>query len=162
MKSDSIAQLYDAEAANLRTLAARFARLSAQAEDLVHTAFANLIATGRAEAADPRYLRRAVRNLALNHLRDTRRRGETGLDPALVERLADPAPTAEIVMLYRQELARLLRAITSLPPRRREAFVLARIRGLSLAEVAERMGVSRNTAISHVVAACAELERRLE
>ena len=158
----SVADLYRTEAHQLRILALRLVRSGAQAEDLVQHAFANLLSTGRDAALTPQYLRAAVRNLALNHLRDHARRRETPLDAAIANTLVSPQPTAEIVLLYRQELMRLLRAILDLPPRRREAFVLARIRALPLAEVASRMGISRNTAISHVVAACVELEQRLQ
>jgi RNA polymerase sigma-70 factor (ECF subfamily) len=63
--------------------------------------------------------------------------------------------------LYRSELRRLLQAIADLPPRRREAFVLNRIEGLTYDEVAERMGISRNTVITQIVAALAELDKRL-
>lgn len=160
MRLESVAELYRTEAHGLRALALRLVRSGAQAEDLVQHAFANLLAAGREQALTPQYLRAAVRNLALNHLRDCARRVEMPLD-ARFHRLAAPDPSPEMVLLYRQELTRLLRAILELPPRRREAFVLARVRGLPLAQVAARMGVSRNTAISHVVAACTELERRL-
>ncbi|MDQ7778039.1 MAG: RNA polymerase sigma factor [Paracoccus aminovorans] len=159
---EGVSDLYRSEAGRLRSLALRLVRSAPQAEDLVQHAFANLLANGRDAALTPQYLRVAVRNLALNHLRDRARRRETALDAAIAGRLAAPEPTAEIVLLYRQELMRVLRAIMALPPRRREAFVLARIRALPLAEVAARMRISRNTAISHVVAACVELEARLQ
>lgn len=157
-----MADLYRSEVGRLRLLALRLVRSGPQAEDLVQHAFANLLAGGRDAARTPQYLRVAVRNLALNHLRDCARHRETPLDHVIAARLAAPQPSAETVLLYRQELMRLLRAIMALPPRRREAFVLARIRALPLAEVALRMGISRNTAISHVVAACVELERVLQ
>jgi RNA polymerase sigma-70 factor (ECF subfamily) len=63
--------------------------------------------------------------------------------------------------LYRSELRRLLEAIAQLPARRRQAFVLNRISGLSYDEIAAHMGISRNTVISQVVAAMAELDRRI-
>lgn len=155
-----MAVLYQAEANGLRAMAWQMVRSAPQAEDLVHHAFENLLSGGREQALTRQYLRQAVRNLALNHLRDRLRRGEMPLDRAVAD-IASPEPSPEIVLLYRQELMRLVRAVLDLPPRRREAFVLARIRGLSLAEVGDRMGTSRNTAISHVVAACTELEARL-
>lgn len=165
MSTDKLAELYRAEAQGLRMLAWRLVRSVPHAEDLVHNAFANLLAVSSNEQALNRpYLRAAVRNLALNHLRDSLRRGEIPLPDALVNpgaELVSQEPSPEMVVLYRQELMRLVRAILALPPRRREAFVLARIRGLSLAQVGAQMGVSRNTAISHVVAACADLERQL-
>lgn len=160
MRTEKLADLYRAEARGLRALAWRLVRSVPQAEDLVHSAFANLLSSGGEQAMTRPYLRAAVRNLALNHLRDSLRRGEITLNDT-VHNLASAEPSPEMVVLYRQELMRLVRAILALPPRRREAFVLARIRGHSLAEVGAKMGVSRNTAISHVVAACADLERQL-
>lgn len=157
-----MAELYRAEVHQLRALARRIVRSGAQAEDLVQHAFANLLASGRDGVLTPHYLRAAVRNLALNHLRDRARRAETALDGKIADGLVAPDPSPEMVLLYRQELMRLLRAVLALPPRRREAFVLARIRRLPLAEVATRMGISRNTAISHVVAACVALESHLQ
>lgn len=66
-----------------------------------------------------------------------------------------------MTVLYRSELHRLLHSIAQLPPRRREAFILNRIEGLSYDEVAERMGISRNTVITQIVSALAELDRQL-
>jgi DNA-directed RNA polymerase specialized sigma24 family protein len=43
-------------------------------------------------------------------------------------------------------------------PRGREVFVLCRFEELSHAEIARRLGISRNTAVSHMVAALAALE----
>ena len=67
-----------------------------------------------------------------------------------------------MTVLYRNELRRLLRAIAALPRRRREAFVMRKLDGLSYDEIALRMGISRNTVISQIVAAMAELDRRLQ
>ncbi len=58
---------------------------------------------------------------------------------------ADEAPLPDIQVSDRQELQRLSEAIASLPPRRREVFVLRKIHGLKQHEVAQRLGVSEGT-----------------
>lgn len=133
------------------------------AEDVVQQAFANILGRGAAAPADPgaAYLARAVRNIALNHLRSLRRRAAIEIEGAEIEALADLSPSPEMVTLYRAELRRLLEAIARLPERRRQAFALSRIEGLSHAEVAARMGLSRNSVITHLVLALADLDRML-
>lgn len=155
-----LTRLYETEQGSLRAFARKIVGNPAVAEDLVQQAFVNML--GRAgKTANRAYVARAVRNLALNHLRDARRRGDIAMSDADLENTADLGPTPETVALFRSELRRLLEAIAALPPRRREAFVLNRIEGLSYDEVAARMGISRNTVISQIVAAMAEFDRRL-
>lgn len=158
-----IEKLYAAEQGRLRTLVRRILRNPSAADDVVQQAFVNLLARFNGEAASPSpaYMRAAVRNLALNHLRDLKRRSELEIAGVEVDDIADTQPTPEAIALYRSELRRLLSAIASLPARRREAFVLNRIEGLSYDEIAERMGISRNTVISSIVNAMADLDRKL-
>lgn len=60
--------------------------------------------------------------------------------------------------LDRAELrAAVHRAVASLPPRRREVFVLARIHGLSYKEIADVMEISPQTVANQLSAAVAEL-----
>ncbi|WP_371348216.1 RNA polymerase sigma factor [Ancylobacter sp. IITR112] len=157
-----VTRLYVAEQGRLRAYVRRILRNRASAEDVVQQAFVNLL--GRrpeAEAPSPAYVMQAVRHLALNQLRDTRRRAQIELSGAPLDEIADLAPSPEMAAVHRSELLCLLTALAALPPRRREAFVLCRIEGLSYDEAAARMEVSRNTVISHIVAAMAELSRRL-
>lgn len=157
-----IAKLYEAEYGRLRAIVRRIVGNPSIAEDVVQQAFANILGKANdVSAPSSAYVASAVRNLALNHLRDSRRRGETGISDADLERIADGRPTPEMVAVYRSELRRLLEAVASLSPRRREAFTFNRIEGLSYDEVALRMGISRNTVISLIVAAMAELDRLL-
>lgn len=158
-----VEKLYLNEHGRLRALVRRILRNPSAADDLVQQAFVNILARlhNDAASANPAYVRAAVRNLALNHLRDMKKRSELEIAGIEVDDVADLRPTPEIIVLYRSELRRLLSAIAALPPRRREAFVLNRIEGLSYDEIAERMHISRNTVISSIVNAMAELDRKL-
>lgn len=76
--------------------------------------------------------------------------------------VADPQPTPEKVVLYRSEFARLVRAVDGLPSRCREIFLLCRFEGLSHADIAERLGISRSTVVSDMVNAMATVEREMD
>lgn len=156
-----ITQLYEAEHGRLRSFVRRIVGNPATAEDVVQQAFANILDKLDDNTPNSAYVVRAVRNLALNHLRDARRRAEIEISDADLGNIADLHPTPETVALYRSELRCLLEAVAALPLRRREAFVFNKIEGLSYDEVAERMAISRNTVITLVVTALADIDRRI-
>ncbi|OZI71580.1 RNA polymerase sigma factor [Bordetella genomosp. 12] len=161
--ADDIAALYQTEVQRLRAFVRRIIGCHGAAEDVVQQAFANLLRKGASdEQLNRGYVTQAVHNLALNHLRDTRRRAEVELTGVETEHIADSRPSPERIVSARRELQRLLQAIAALPERRRQAFVLKRLEGLSYEEIAERMGTTRNTVISQVVAAMAQLDALLE
>lgn len=157
----SITKLYEAEHGRLRSFVRRIVGNTATAEDLVQQAFTNILGKLDDSAPNSAYITQAVRNLALNHLRDAKRRAEVEISDTDLSNIADLRPTPETIVLYRSELRRLLEAVAALPARRREAFVFNKIEGLSYDQVAERMGISRNTVITLVVSAMAELDRRI-
>ncbi len=59
--------------------------------------------------------------------------------------MAADAPGPERAAIARDELRRLQTAIDGLPPRCREAVILAQVEGLSGQEIAARMGISKST-----------------
>lgn len=158
-----ISALYQAEMRRLRNIVRRLVGSQSAAEDVVQQAFMNLLRMdGNRAQVNVGYITQAARNLALNHLRDARRRADVELTGLALEHIADPRPTPEMIVMHRRELRRLLQAIAALPERRRQAFVLKRIEGLSYDEIAERMGTRRNTVISQVVVAMAQLDAALD
>lgn len=158
-----IAALYQAEVRRLRAFVRRIVGSHGAAEDVVQQAFMNLLRrSGNNAQVNSGYITQAAHNLALNHLRDARRRADVELTGVELEHIADSRPSPETIVMHRRELQRLLEAIAALPERRRQAFVLKRIEGLAYDEIAERMGTSRNTVISQVVAAMAQLDAMLE
>src|SRR5688572_1964002 len=141
------AGLYATEQGRLRRLLGRLVGSSGAAEDLLQQTFLNVL-TGPREgdlACAAAYLTTTARNLALNHLRDAQRRNLTEISDEALQAIPDGRPSPEMEALYRAELRRVLEAITALPPRRREAFVLHRFGGLTYDQIAARQGISRNT-----------------
>lgn len=149
----------------LRFLAARTGDRD-EAEDLlqelwlrVRGADAGPVANGRA------YLFRAANNLVLDRARARRRRAardtawsqqEYGEDPA------DPAANAEEEIVAREEAARLASAIGNLPEGARRALRLHKIDGLSHAETAARLGISKSGVEKHMAVAMKYLRAALK
>lgn len=107
------------------------------------------------------FLRRLVRNLAIDQLRKDRVRHEYFHDTPPDDAIPDDAPDAEQAMIDRDRLRRLKLALEELPPRCREVFVLRRIHDLSSAEIAERLGISQNAVAKHVRLALQHCHSRL-
>lgn len=135
----------------------------ALAEDLTQETWLRAAHVQNASAIDnPRsFLFRIASNLALDHQRHASHRVELPSTPAVAETVADRQPSPEAVALHRSEFHRLLRVVEGLPPRCREVFVLGKFEGLALAEIAERLGISRNTVVTHMVNALAAIERAM-
>lgn len=150
----------------LRFLIARLGDAAA-AEDVlqdlwlrVHIADTGPVANGRA------YLYRAAQNLALDLVR-ARHRGSVrdaqwaaahsgpGGEPV------DLAPNAEAALLAREEAAALASAIAALPEAAGRAFRLHKLEGLSHAEIAARLGISRSGVEKHIAVAMAHLRRAM-
>ena len=132
------------------------------AEDVVQEAFVRF--WERRGEWRPRSEVRAIlytiaRNLALNQrqaelARDRRTQG--------LLRGSIPPPRTPVQDLDQSEAdAALESAIRALPPRRREALVLARFNGLSYRLIAEIMKISVPTVANHMSAALADLDRAL-
>lgn len=130
----------------------------ALAEDLVQETWLRAT-TGSAVVANPQaYLFRVAANLAIDHRRHVAHGIEIPTDEGTAT-IADPAASPEAVTEHRRELAKLLRAVDALPPRCREVFVLIKFEGAGYADVALRLGISRNTVMAHMFKAMTALER---
>ncbi|HMR33033.1 MAG TPA: sigma-70 family RNA polymerase sigma factor [Geminicoccaceae bacterium] len=137
---------------------------SETAAELTQEAFLRLLrAAPVAMIRDPRaYLFRTANNLLIDHHRSAMGRQSIPIEDTArgVESAGEPSP--EAVVLSREELAVLGRAIAELPPRGREVFMLHKVDGLSYAEIAERLGIAKNTVIVHMVRSLAHCKRRLD
>lgn len=142
----------------MQRLVLRLTRQRAASEDIVQDAFLRLLHMPDGQIITPEaWLARVARNLALNHLRRESRAGAT----LAAEDVASDRPGIEQVLISRQMLHRVLRAILDLPPRRREIFVMHRFQDLTYDQIAAQLGISRNTVMVQIVNALADLRQSL-
>ena len=128
----------------LVNLAWRFSRDRGAAEEMAQDAFVaayRALATFRGEAAFSTWLTA----VALNAYRARLRRDGPPGAPLDVGRLLSTEPDAEHRMGADQQAAALRHAVTTLPPRYRDALVLFYFEEMDLAETARVLGVREGT-----------------
>lgn len=137
--------LYTRTAPALRRKCERLLGNRADAEDIVQQLFVDLIRRDRTDVDLP-YLYRAATNRCLNRLRDGRRQRQ------LVERHGEGVLWHEPVRVDEQVLSHelLLRLVAELDERAAEILVLHFVDGLDQGEVAQLLGTSRRTVVTHV------------
>jgi RNA polymerase sigma-70 factor (ECF subfamily) len=134
-----------------------------EAEDLVQDLYIKVTAVEGEITNHSAYLFRLASNLMLDRARQARRSGarDTAYRAATVETAGGEdmaeTPSAEAVVAARQRLIRLAARLSELPANTREAFRLHKFEGLSHAETAARMGVSRSAVEKYVSAALKHL-----
>jgi len=125
----------------------RFLHSRRDAEDIAQEAFCRvfgLMGDPRVHSHVNAYLYKTARNLAIDRLREHRRRDMFLRKQSMLEqafRGAYHSPSAEQVCLAREEVEALSRAAESLTPKVKAAFVLVRQHGLDYEEAAKRLGV---------------------
>ena len=125
------------------------------AADLVQETYARVLSAERKDGPleEPRaFLYQTAKNLLVDQHRRSQVRGlvdDEGLDELPVSASAQP----EEVYAATQRMERIVRVIDNLPRRCREAFLLHKFEGMSHAEVAAHMGISRNMVERHVMLA---------
>jgi len=167
-QSSGLAQVYtEIRGELLRFLVARLGDPMA-AEDVLQDLWLRLQSVDSGPVANSRaYLYRAAQNIALDFVRARQRgaardrqwasvHGAPGQEPV------DPSPNAEADLLAREEAEILASAIAALPEAAGRAFRLHKLEGLSHAEVAERLGISRSGVEKHIAVAMAHLRRAMK
>ena len=132
-----------------------------QAQDLAHDTFVRVLESNLDAVEQPRaYLHQTARNIAVDgfrreELRDAKGQagaasgaGETG-DPEQYMRAIQLAESVE-------------RALQELPLNCRKVFVWQKIEGLTQAEIAERLGLSRNMVEKYMIRTLRHLRERVE
>jgi RNA polymerase sigma-70 factor (ECF subfamily) len=97
-----------------------------------------------------RFILVTARNLLINRLRDARVIPiETTADLDALNVPTD-LPGPDRIAIARDELRRIQAALDQLPPRCREAMILAHIDGLTGHEIEQRMNISQQTVSAHL------------
>ena len=153
-----------------RTASIRARSSSAEAaEDLVQDIFLRLDGVGADveihNAAG--YLYRLGSNLMLDRLRAERRAATRDQDWRDANRTVQGAeeiadePRADDAVAARQRLERIVALLRELPEQTQRVFRMHKFEGMSHAEVAQALGVSRSAVEKHVMAALKRLSERL-
>jgi len=124
-----------------------------EVEDFCQEVYIKVYEAARAEA--PKSVKPFVFTIARNLLINRMKRSqivpiETAVDLDALNVAADD-PGAERTAIARDELRIIQAALERLPRRCREAVTLRKIEGLSMREIATRMGISHNTVHAHLV-----------
>lgn len=152
--------LYDLSFPWVERLAFRLQPHRGEAEDLMQDAFTHAFANLdqlKEPSSFPGWLRGIMIGIAHKRARRLRLFSSFGRDDDEVDFESFPSPgaTAE----ERAELVRLMSAIERLPAQERLFFILRRVEGLTVLEVAEASGVSEKTVKRRIVAATERLTR---
>lgn len=139
-----------------------------EAEEVVQEIFLRL---GRSSGplGDPLgYLHRIGLNLVVDRARERerrRKREQAWTDTtttAMGEELVDESPSPFEEAAARERAARIGRALASLPPGAARVFGMHRIEGLSHAEIAGKLGISRKGVEKHMATALRHLAKEIE
>jgi RNA polymerase sigma-70 factor (ECF subfamily) len=120
-------------------------------EDVVQEAFLRLRSSSADRPLDEPlgYLRRIIRNLAIDWVRRLASEGRF-LAPSLIcDTIAEDRPSQEDAIIKRDELRIVMEAMAELPERTRTALELHRFDGLKLKDIAARLGIS--VALAHTL-----------
>jgi RNA polymerase sigma-70 factor (sigma-E family) len=155
----AVTALYSAHFRSLVRLAALLVRDVATAEEVVQDAFVAMHGAWRRLRQPDKalsYLRQSVVNRSRSVLRHR----------AVVEKYAPKglpdAQSAENGAMVELERSAVVKALSALPTRQREALVLRYYGDLSEAEIAQTMGISRGAVKSHTARGMAALRSVLE
>lgn len=162
MVPDEVRMLYRRHGREIRLYLARRLNCAETAADLAQETFVRLMRSRvSAPIQDPRaYLYRIAANLVTDHVRGERQGPSLQPDTHLAW-LPDAGPGPERTLLGRDAVRRLERAVDDLPPRRREIFRLHKFEGLSYGEIADRLGIAKNTVMVQMMKALAHCRDRL-
>jgi RNA polymerase sigma-70 factor (sigma-E family) len=155
----AVIALYKMHYRSLVRLAVLLVADIATAEEIVQDAFIAVHAAWRRLADSDRalsYLRQSVVNRSRSVRRHRMAAGKIAPKPA------PDMPGAEQEVITWLERSSLVSALRALPPRQREALVLRYYAGLSEAQVAAALGISKGALKSHAARAVASLRAALD
>ena len=126
------------------------------AEDLVQEAFIRLARSAH-RIDDERKATAYLRSIVLNLARDHNRRGLVSLRHRLP--LDDDEASAEDEVILSEEHQQVVDALRTLPRRQRDCLILRYYDELGIDEIADTLGISRNSVKTHLTRGMRALER---
>jgi RNA polymerase sigma factor (sigma-70 family) len=160
---DRLATLSQAYRASLRRYFERRISNKADADDLIQEVFLRL--ARRADFQSIRHLEGYLFEVAANVLQDRLRLNHSRAADRHGELKEVHSPedfSPERVLIGRDSLGCVVRALRELPERVRIAFVLHRLEGLRHPEIATRLGVSVSAVEKYIIRALVHVKKRME
>jgi RNA polymerase sigma factor (sigma-70 family) len=135
-----------------------------QAADMVQDTYVRILSLKHPHAiVQPRaFLYKTAINLTVDEFRRQRLRNRWSAALESIEELQSDAPDQEAVVESKERLDLLRQAIHELPPKCRHVFLLHKFMDLRHAEIAERLGISKNMVEKHVIKGLAYCRKRVE
>lgn len=158
-------QLFVRHARDINRFLRRRGHTAETAADLTQDTFVRMLTAQPGDAHfkhnPAAYLFRVSRNLSIDHARRERLLRRADLAEEDFAAIADPQPTAETLVYDRQRLALTQMALAELPERTRRAFELHRLGEMTIAQVAERLGLSTSRSWALIRDAYEHIDARL-
>jgi RNA polymerase sigma factor (sigma-70 family) len=132
----------------------RRTRSDQDAEDLLHSAWLRLFAyRAENEVREPvAFLVQTAARLSVDRYRQNKRFRAEPLE-SYGATLEDDRPLQDEVLAARQRLRRVKAGLERLPPRTREIFVMHKVEGMKLREIAAQLGITQSAVEKHVAKA---------
>ncbi len=132
-----------------------------QAEDLAHDAFVRVLESDQIGVEQPRaYLHQTARNIAVDGYRREDRR--QSIEHDMLDGLADCNGDPEAFMHALELADSVERALAQLPLNCRRVFIWQKLEGLTQAEIAERMGLTKNMVEKYMIRTLRHLREHLD
>jgi len=163
-----LVQALEKRSADLRRFLIARTGSEAEADDIVSELWIKVNAIHSGPVANPKnYLFKMANNLVLDRRREIQRRERRERDWSSARygtsssEIPDEAANAEQLLIEREDVERLSEAIAKLPAGARRVVRLHKLDGLSHAEVAQRLGISKSAVEKHMAVAMTHLRRLL-
>ena len=132
-----------------------------QAEDLAHDAFIRVLENDQVGVEQPRaYLHQTARNIAVDGYRREDRRQAVEQD--IFDPGTDTSGDPEAYMHAIELADSVERALAQLPLNCRRVFIWQKLEGLTQAEIAERMGLTKNMVEKYMIRTLRHLREHLD
>ncbi|CAI2717589.1 RNA polymerase sigma factor [Nitrospina watsonii] len=160
----SLVQAFESHYDELKRFVARRVGCSSVAEDIVQETWVRITSSPPTDPVENAraYLYRVARNLMIDFVRRDRVRSRYIESGVLPENVSNNEPHPESLLIQKERLAHLLKAVEELPPRCQQVFRLRKFEHLEQAEIARRLGISRNMVEKHLRKALAHCLASLE
>jgi len=98
---------------------------------------------------------------AIDHLRSSNRRLARHADESELVDQPDPMPSIEHQLYTQEQIAQLRQAVSELPPRCREVFIMHKFKHYPYSVIMAELDISESTVLKHIVKAMEHCRRRM-